>query len=84
MLGAVLPGVLLLTGCVRTVEGTATASRDRNVPSSVAELGALVVSGVLGFQSGLPPYGTPIGLTVAALGGWLIHRERTARQAAPV
>jgi hypothetical protein len=31
-----------------------------------------------------PPYGAPIGLTVAALGGWLVHRERTARDVAPV
>ena len=28
-------------------------------------------NGALGFHSGLPPYGAPIGLTVAALGGWL-------------
>ena len=33
--------------------------------------GVVVVSG-----SGLPPYGVPIGVAVAALGGWLIHRDR--------
>jgi hypothetical protein len=51
VLAAVLPGVLVLAGCVRTVEGTATASRERDVPSSVADLGALVVTAV---RSGLP------------------------------
>ena len=39
-------------------------------------------AGVLGYHSGLPPYGTPIGLTVAALGGWLIRRDHMARHAA--
>jgi hypothetical protein len=38
----------------------------RAVPAAVA-LG-VVVGGVLGFQSGLPPFGIPIGLAVAALG----------------
>jgi hypothetical protein len=37
---------------------------------------AIAVGGVLGFQSGLPPYGIPIGLAVAALGVWLIRSER--------
>jgi hypothetical protein len=39
---------------------------------------ALVVGGGLGFSSGLPPYGVPIGLAVAALGGSLIHTDRVA------
>jgi hypothetical protein len=44
---------------------------------------ALVVGGLLGHGSGLPPYGTPIALAVAALGGWLVHQDRSApRQAA--
>ena len=55
--------------------------RSRAVPVALSV--ALVVSGVLGYHSGLSPYGTPIGLTVAALGGWLIHRERTVRHPAP-
>ena len=38
----------------------------RAVPAAVA-LG-VVAGGVLGFQSGLPPFGIPIGLAVAALG----------------
>jgi hypothetical protein len=42
---------------------------------------ALVVGGLLGYNSGLPPYGTPIGLAVAALGGWLVHQDRAARLA---
>jgi hypothetical protein len=42
---------------------------------------ALVAGGVLGFSSGLPPYGVPIGLAVAALGGWLIHADRAAVRA---
>jgi hypothetical protein len=42
---------------------------------------ALVVGGVLGWSAGMPPYGVPIGLAVAALGGWLIHTDRTARRA---
>jgi hypothetical protein len=41
---------------------------------------ALVVGGVLGFGSGIPPYGAPIGLAVAALGCWLIHTDRAARR----
>jgi hypothetical protein len=41
---------------------------------------AVMVGGVLGFQSGLPPYGIPIGLAVAATGGWLI-RARALRPA---
>ena len=43
---------------------------------------AMVAAGVLGFNSGLPPYGVPIGLVIAALGGWLIHHDRSARAAA--
>lgn len=41
---------------------------------------AVAVGGVIGFQSGLPPYGVPIGIAFAALGGWLIHADRAARQ----
>jgi hypothetical protein len=47
----------------------------------VALSAALVVGGLLGYNSGLPPYGTPIGLAVAALGGWLVHQDRAARLA---
>jgi hypothetical protein len=59
-LGWVLVGIALL--------------RVRAVPVVVGL--ALVVGGVLGFQSGMPPYGVPIGLAVAALGGWLVHVDR--------
>jgi len=51
VLAAVLPGVLVLAGCARTVEGRPTPLRERSGPESVAELGALVVTGV---PSGLP------------------------------
>jgi hypothetical protein len=57
----------------------------RVVPVALA-LG-VVVAGVLGFQSGLPPFGIPIGLAVAAVGAALIrttaspgHREPTTGQ----
>jgi hypothetical protein len=39
-----------------------------------------VVAGVLGFNAGLPPYGIPIGLTMAVLGWWII---RTGAPALP-
>jgi hypothetical protein len=32
-----------------------------------------VVAGLLGFNAGLPPYGMPIGLVMAALGWWIIR-----------
>jgi len=35
-----------------------------------------VVGGLLGYNSGLPPWGTPIGLAVAAVGVRLILRDR--------
>jgi hypothetical protein len=50
--------------------------RARLVPVGIAL--PVMVGGVLGFQSGLPPYGIPIGLAVAAVGGWLIHDRHRA------
>jgi len=41
----------------------------------------VVVGGVLGFQSGLPPFGIPIGLAVAAVGVALLRS--TAAASAP-
>ena len=32
---------------------------------------AFIIAGVLGFNAGLPPYGIPIGLAMAALGWWI-------------
>jgi hypothetical protein len=64
VLGWVLVGIALL--------------RVRAVPVVVGL--ALVVGGVLGYGSGIPPYGVPIGLAVAALGGWLVHVDRAARR----
>ncbi|MGZ4550567.1 MAG: hypothetical protein ACXVF0_13700 [Blastococcus sp.] len=48
---AVLPGALATTGCDRAVDGKATASPAEDLPSSPAELGALIVTRV---PSGLP------------------------------
>ena len=48
----------------------------RVVPAALAL--AVVVGGVLGFQSGLPPFGIPIGLAVAALGVALIRSTAPA------
>lgn len=39
-----------------------------------------VVSGILGYNAGLPPYGIPIGLAMATLGWWII---RSARRVGP-
>jgi hypothetical protein len=50
--------------------------RARVFPAAISV--AVVVGGVVGFNAGLPPYGVPIGLAVAALGGWLIHHDRAA------
>jgi hypothetical protein len=51
--------------------------RERTMPVALAL--AVAVGGVLGYQSGLPPYGVPIGLAFAALGAWLIRADRAAR-----
>jgi len=51
----------------------------RVVPVAVAS--GVVVGGVLGFHSGLPPFGIPIGLAVAAVGVALLRS--TAAASAP-
>ena len=75
-IGGLLSYVLFALGWV--LYGLA-ALRARAIPVGLAL--ALVVGGVLGYHSGLPPYGTPIGLAVAALGYWLIQRDRAASRA---
>lgn len=75
-IGGLSSYVLFALGWV--LYGLATL-RAKAVPVALSV--ALVVGGVLGYNSGLPPYGTPIGLAVAALGGWLVRRDRTARLA---
>jgi len=50
------------------------ALRTRALPVALGI--ALVVGGLLGYNSGLPPWGTPIGLAVAAVGVRLILRDR--------
>jgi hypothetical protein len=72
-IGGLLSYVLFSLGWV--LYGLA-ALRARAIPVGPAL--ALVVGGVLGYHSGLTPYGTPIGLAVAAVGGWLIHQDRRA------
>jgi hypothetical protein len=51
--------------------------RARVVPVAIPV--ALVIAGALGYQSGLSPYGVPIGLAVAALGAGLIRAGHGAR-----
>ena len=34
---------------------------------------AFIVAGFLGYNAGLPPYGIPIGLAMAALGWWIVR-----------
>jgi hypothetical protein len=53
--------------------------RARVVPVGLAL--AVVVGGVLGFQSGLPPFGIPIGLAVAAVGVALMRSTAPALDA---
>jgi len=50
--------------------------RARVLPVAVA-LG-FVVAGVLGHNSGAPPYGVPIGLAMAAAGAWLVRSDGVA------
>ena len=41
-----------------------------------------LVAGILGYNAGLPPYGIPIGLAMAALGWWITSSTQGARSAA--
>ena len=54
-----------------------TGSRRRLFPGlpplPIAVGVGLVIGGIVGYNSGLPPYGIPIGLAVTAAGGWLLH-----------
>ena len=75
-LGAVLSYGLMAVGWA--LFGVA-ALRARVYPSAAAL--ALIVSGLVAFQSSFPPYGVPLGLVVAALGGWLSRSDRAAASA---
>jgi hypothetical protein len=45
---------------------------------------AVVAAGVVGYFAGMPPFGVPIGLAIAAMGTWLIRSDRAVRvQAEP-
>lgn len=70
-LGAVLSYGLVALGWL--LFGIATL-RARVFPIGAA-LG-LIVGGLIAYQSGIPAYGVPLGLAVAALGGWLIRSDR--------
>jgi hypothetical protein len=76
-LGAVLSYGLLAVGWA--LFGL-TALRARVFP--IAGALGLIVGGLVAFQSGFPPYGVPLGLAVAALGGWLIRSDRAVETAA--
>jgi hypothetical protein len=69
--GGLLSYVLLALGW--TLQGVAWL-RARVVPVAVSV--AVVVGGLLAYNSGMPPYGTPLGLAVAALGCRLIAQDR--------
>lgn len=76
--GALLSYALIALGWV--LFGVA-ALRARVFPAVLAV--ALAVGGLFAFNSGLPPYGVPLGLAVAVLGAWLVRSDRTARRAVP-
>jgi hypothetical protein len=73
--GALLSYVLVALGWV--LYGFALL-RARAVPVAVGL--ALVVGGLLGYNSGMTPYGVPLVLAVAALGAALVRQDRRARQ----
>lgn len=75
-IGATLSYGLMALGWV--LYGAATL-RARVFPAAAA-LG-LIVCGLIAFQSSFPPYGAPLGLAVAAMGGWLIRSDRAAASA---
>jgi len=49
----------------------------RVVPPALAL--AVVVAGVVGYFAGMPPFGVPLGLAIAAMGAWLVRSDRAAR-----
>ena len=57
-----------------------TCLRARVLPVAVSA--AIVVGGLVGFLAAMPPFGVPLGLVVATLGGWLIRPHRAATAAA--
>ncbi|QYN32109.1 hypothetical protein K1T35_26225 [Pseudonocardia sp. DSM 110487] len=65
-LGWVLFGI----GCLRA----------RIVPRALAL--AVLAAGVVGFWAGMPPFGVPLGLAIAAIGAWLVRAGRAVELAA--
>jgi hypothetical protein len=54
--------------------------RARVIPRTIS--GAIIVSGIVGFLALLPPFGVPLGLTMAWLGVWLVrtNNPRTSEE----
>jgi hypothetical protein len=77
--GALLAYVLFALGWI--LVGFAVL-RTRAVPAVLPV--AVIVGGVLGYHSGLPPYGVPLGLALAALGAGLVRAGRPAPLPGPV
>jgi hypothetical protein len=48
--------------------------QSRLVPRALAL--AVMAAGVVGFWAGMPPFGVPLGLAVAAIGLWLVRADR--------
>jgi hypothetical protein len=55
--------------------------RARVFPAAISV--AIVVAGLVGYRAAAPPFGVPLGLTIAALGWWLITRATAAREDVP-
>lgn len=50
--------------------------RARVFPAAICA--AIVLSGLIGFRAAAPPFGVPLGLTVAALGWWMVATSAVA------
>ena len=50
-----------------------------NLRSRPALSAAVVLGGAIGFLAAQPPFGVPLGLAVAAVGGWLVRTDTGAR-----
>jgi hypothetical protein len=73
-IGAISSYLLFAIGWV--LYGIATL-RARVFPRSLAI--ALVAGGVIGFNALLAPFGIPLGVTVAALGAWIVRNSQASR-----
>jgi hypothetical protein len=69
LIGAVVSFLLFAAGWV--LFGI-SCLRARVLPVGISL--AIVLGGAIGFLAAMPPFGVPLGLAVAAAGGWLIRR----------